>query len=355
MRFSNPDRRLRRARALGLLIALAATASAFAQTPPRLIEQVKPGTIAALGIVEPVSEEREIAFDVKGKLAEVLVDEGDPVKAGAIVARLENADLKARLDAAEATVRLRDGELRRLVNGARPEERQEARAALDEAEAAYGLAKSEIVRRSQLADKGVVSAQLLDQGRTALAIAEAKRAGLRERLTMIMGPPREEDVAIAEAQLGVARAQAAEAQAQLERTYLRAPIDGTVLRLFKRTGEAVSETPVTPVMDIGDTHRLRIRTEVDEADVARVAIGQQAIAKADAYGERAFTGTVSRISSRFGRKRIETEAPTEKHDTRVLEVLIELEEGTPLPIGLRLDVLIAGSERTAQGLASAPR
>ena len=140
--------------------------------------------------------------------------------------------------------------------------------------------------------------------------------------------------------LEMARADEAEAQALLERSFIRSPIDGIVLRRLRRTGEAVSDQPPTPILWIGDRSHLRVRAEIDETDVAEVRLGQRAYVTADAYGEQQFWGTIIRVGERMGRKMIQTDRPAERVDTQVLEVLIDLNRGTSFPIGLRVDVFI---------------
>jgi HlyD family secretion protein len=75
--------------------------------------------------------------------------------------------------------------------------------------------------------------------------------------------------------------------------------------------------------------------------VAAVHVGQTAWVTADAYGERRFAGRVIRVGEMLGRKNVRTDDPAEKVDTKVLETLVELDEGTRLPIGLRVDAFLA--------------
>jgi HlyD family secretion protein len=98
------------------------------------------------------------------------------------------------------------------------------------------------------------------------------------------------------------------------------------------------------VFTVADVGRLRVRVDVDEHDVARVAVGQTAWVTADAYGDRRFEGTVVRVGSLLGRKNIRTDEPAEKVDTRVLETLIELSADARLPVGLRVDAFIGARD-----------
>jgi HlyD family secretion protein len=83
-----------------------------------------------------------------------------------------------------------------------------------------------------------------------------------------------------------------------------------------------------------------VRVDVDETDIGRIQVGQRAYVSAQAYGEQKFSGRVVRISQMLGKKNIRTEEPTERIDTKILETLIELDEGTKLPAGLRVNTFI---------------
>ena len=321
----------------GLLVPWAAT-SAFGQDRPGPAPRT---VIVALGRVEPISEEIRVAAAMTGRLAEVSLDEGQPVKQGQIIATLENADHQARVRAAGANVCVARAGLDRVINGARPSERAEAAAQVREAEALLVRAEREGARQRGLAEKRLGSGQDLDNAIAELDVARARLARAREHLAVVDSPAREDERAKAEAELALALARLAEAQAMYEKSLVRSPIDGTVLRRFRRAGEQVTEMGDTPILAVGDLSRLRVRAEVDEADIALVRLGQDAYVKALAYGDRRFAGKVSRIGSLMGRKAVLSDAPAEQKDTRVLEVLIDLAPGSPLPAGLRVDVFIA--------------
>jgi HlyD family secretion protein len=163
---------------------------------------------------------------------------------------------------------------------------------------------------------------------------------MADRLALLIAPPRAEDVAIAQANVDAAAAHVAEIKAQIEKTLVRSPIDGVLLKLYRRTGETVSNLPPTLVASVGDTTRLRIRAQVDEADVARIAVGQSVEVAADAYPGQRFRGTVAQVGSQLGLKAILSDAPQDRIDRKALDVLIDLEPGIRLPIGLPLDIRI---------------
>jgi hypothetical protein len=101
-----------------------------------------------------------------------------------------------------------------------------------------------------------------------------------------------------------------------------------------------SSTVPDPILTVGDKRRLRVRVEVDETEVSQVRVGQKAYVTADAYRGQKFWGEVIRVGEQLGRKNIRTDEPTEKVDNKVLETLVELDQGVQLPAGLRVDSFI---------------
>ena len=83
-----------------------------------------------------------------------------------------------------------------------------------------------------------------------------------------------------------------------------------------------------------------MRVEVDETEVSKVRPGQKAYVTADAFGNQKFWGRVVRVGEQLGRKNIRTDEPTERVDTKILETLVELNDGVQLPMGLRVDAFI---------------
>jgi len=94
-----------------------------------------------------------------------------------------------------------------------------------------------------------------------------------------------------------------------------------------------------PIVTVGDLSRLNVRAEIDEADITKVAMGQPAYVTAESFGGRRFPGKVIRVGHMVGPKKVHTGEPSERTDTRVLEVLIQLETNT-LPPGLRVNSFI---------------
>lgn len=300
-----------------------------------------PVVAAGPGLVEPVSEEIRVSAQIGGKLDRVLVDEGDRVTAGQLLAVIDNRDYRARVASAEATLRLREAELRRVVNGARRQERDEAAAVLAEAEAVLENARIEQERMRNLLREGAISRREGDEADRAGRVAQARVDAAGQRLNLINADAREEDQARAESDVSLARARVEEARALYEKTLMRAPIDGVILRRHRKAGESVSTQFDSPILTMADDRVRRVRVDVDETDVASIAVGQKAYVTADAFGDRRFPGRVVRIGELLGRKNIRTDEPTERVDTKVLETLVELDDGRELPLGLRVQAFVS--------------
>jgi len=298
--------------------------------------------IAGPGRVEPYSEDIKIGSELSGRLKVVNVEEGDAIHHGQVLAELENADYRAQVESARANVMAKEAVLRKVINGARRQERAEAWSSVNEAKAVMENAQSELRRRQELFSAGVVSREELDRYAREADVAKAKYDAAEQQHALVDDHAREEDQSFAEADLKLAQGQLGEAEARYEKTFIRSPIHGSVLRKHHRSGESVSNSSTVPdpILTIGDRERLRVRVDVDETDVSKVHVGQRAYVTADAFGKQKFWGHVVRVGQQLGPKNVRTDEPTEKVDTKILETLVELDRGSQLPDGLRVDACI---------------
>src|SRR5580693_2316604 len=310
-----------------------------------------PFLVAGPGRVEPLSESIQIGSELSGKIKSVNVEEGDTVRKGQVLAVLQNDDYRAEVLSAQAQVLAKEASLRKVVNGARTQERSEALSTVRRAEAVMNNARSEMDRRQKLFDAGVISRDEFERYAREYDVAKANYQENVEHHALVDDHAREEDQSFAEADLQLAQAQLDEAQARYDKTFIRSPIDGTVLRKHHRSGESVSNSSTVPdpVLTIGDRKTLRVRVDVDETDVSKVRAGQRAYVTADAFGKQKFWGHVVRVGQQLGPKNVRTDEPTERVDTKILETLVELDPGAQLPDGLRVDAFIVpdGSESAA--------
>ena len=230
---------------------------ALARSAPRAQVEAVPGTggagtasesgmVAGPGRVEPVSEEVAVAAELSGKLTEVLVEEGDLVVRGQVLARLEQGDYVARLHSSQARLAMTEAERDRLINGARPQERRESAAVAAQADASLDHARIEVERSRRLFAEGVIARDLLDRVERDWRIATARQAETAERAGVVSAAARADELARANAAVLLARSMVDEAEALLAKTVVRAPIDGIILRRHRRGGESVSLEGAAP-------------------------------------------------------------------------------------------------------------
>ena len=308
--------------------------------PAAVVSHASDIAAAGPGVVEGVSEDIRVSSQIGGRLQRVFVDEGDAVKVGQVLAMIENDDYRARVASGEATLRLREADARRVHNGARDQERGDAAAAVREADAVLASMTADVERKRGLLKEGVISQAELDKAEETYGVARAKAESARERRSLVDAGSREEEIARADADVALARAALAEARAVLEKTFVRAPIDGLVFRRHRQAGESVSTQFDSPIVTLADRSRVRVRVDVDETDVSKIHEGQPAYVTAGAFGDRRFAGRVVRVGRMLGRKNVRTDEPTERVDTKILETLVELNDGRDLPLGLRVQAFI---------------
>jgi len=292
--------------------------------------------LVAPGVTEPRSRTIQLASELGGYLRAIHVQAGDRVRQGQVLAELDNDIQKLSVEMAEAVLERTRADLRRLEQGDREDERAVTRAGLDEAEANLRLAEFEANRIAEMNRQQAVSDREVAEVASTLALAKARREAAAGRWRLSCAGAREEDLAYARAAVREAEAKLKTTQAVLEKTFIRSPIDGMVISRHSEPGEALPTGLSTPVLSVGDCSATRVRVDVDEMDVNKVALGQQVYATAVAYGDRRFTGRVVHIEPTLGRKNFRTQRPTERQDTRVQEVVVELDEAPGLPMELQM-------------------
>lgn len=299
--------------------------------PDRFIPR---GGVAGPGVIEPRSGEIRVATRESGTLVRVLVAEGDTVKAGQPLFEFDAEAERAALVTAEAEVLAAREEVTRAKSGAKREDLEAMVADTSAAEARMRLSETRLKRTEDLWRAEAVAGEEVDQLRTQLEIDRESKRALESRLKSARGG-KPQDVSVQERRLEVAIARRSEAQARLERRTVRAPIAGTLLQLRFREGDFYSAEQGALAL-LADTTRLLARIDVDERDVALVAVGAPASVVIPSEPTRTRTGTVLRVGQRMGRKNVRTDDPVERIDTKILEVEIELVETDGLRPGLRV-------------------
>jgi HlyD family secretion protein len=256
------------------------------------------GASSAAGLLSSGTVEAtdaDLGFQLAGRVAEVLVAEGDAVVAGQELARLDTRVLDASLQAARAELAVAEARLRELQAGARPQEVATARAALDSAVRRAENARSEAERARTLFEGGAISRQALDQAETAMDIARAARDQAEQALALVREGPRAEAIAAQSALVEAARARVAHAQATLGNAVITAPFGGIVTLQHREPGEAVGAG--APVLTILDPEDRWVRVYVREDEIGRVHLGMSARIVSDTYRDRAYPGEVVHVGS----------------------------------------------------------
>ncbi len=300
----------------------------------------KPALIVAPARVEPLRDPVALAFETGGRIVAIDVDEGDVVKAGQIVAHLDDRLARARVAGAEAALaqaRARD-ELAR--HGPRREDLAAAKAEATAALAEADHRSAEQLRSEQLGRVGALASASVDSDSTTARVSIATAAAATARYQALAHGTRRERVAEADAAVEAAAADLVAARVALDQTVLKAARDGVVLRRLAEVGTLVGTLTPLPVVSVADLTTLELRAEIDEADVAAITVGKAAYATADAYGDEKFPIHVIRLTRELGRKTVRDDDPRAKVDTRVLEVVGRFDHapGEPLPLGLRMYV-----------------
>jgi multidrug resistance efflux pump len=319
----------------GYLLFGRQTQSASAET---MVE--RPAVLVAPGRVEPERDVVRLGFEAQGRIAEILVDEGDAVTANQVLARLDDRLARARVAAAEAGLAQAKARYLLARRGPRAEDLDAARAEADAAAAAAAHRGAEQARSAQLGKVGAVADATVDADDAAARVAAAQASAATARYHSLARGTRTEQVEEAAAAIALAQAELDAARVALDQTMLRAPSDGVILRRMAEVGMLVTTMTPAPVVAMADLRQLEIRAEVDEADLAAISVGQAAYATADAFGDRKFPVHVTRITHELGRKTARDDDPRARVDTRVMEVIARF-DGKPtaaLPIGLRMSV-----------------
>jgi HlyD family secretion protein len=294
------------------------------------------GPVTLYGNVE--LRQVSLPFNNSERIAEILVDAGDHVKKGQVLARLETGRIAPLLAQAVAQVDAQRQALARMKNGSRPEEIALAKANLDSAEVVTADARKRFDRLMSLSASSGVSKQDLDTAEAAYLEAAAKAVSVRKNYELVLAGPRSEDIAEAAAKLAALEAQSALLHKQFDDAVLTAPTDAVVRTRVMEPGEMAS--PLKPVFTLAVTSPKWVRTYVSEPQLGRVKPGMKAQVTCDSFPDKPIEGTVGFIASvaEFTPKTLQTE---ELRTSLVYEVRILIDDPTDeLRLGMPVSVLI---------------
>jgi HlyD family secretion protein len=303
----------------------------------------------------------DLAFDNSERITAMLVEEGDHVRAGQLLAKLDTARLAAQSAEAQATVAAQQAAVARLHHGTRPEEIAQARANVQAAQAEQVNARQQYDRLAALGSRlngAAVSQQEVDNAKAALKTADARLEVAQRALALAEVGPRREDIDQAEAQLRASAARLKLIEQQVKDAELFAPTDGVIRARLMEPGEMAS--PQRPVYSLAITDPKWIRAYVAETDLGQVKPGAAATVTIDSFPGRHYDGWVGFISpvAEFTPKSVQTEA---LRSSLVYEVRIyvhdprdELRLGMPATVKLAREQNGASTRPSGSAIEPAP-
>jgi HlyD family secretion protein len=291
-----------------------------------------------LGRVEPRSGEIKLAASVPGRIADVLVKANEDVFAGELLVRLDDEEALARVAEAAAQVALHKRARNDQSMPAGSADRRKAEDAVADSERTVADAQSALDKVTANWRVGSASKADLDAARLALSRMQDRLREQQETLAKLRATPDTPLPTRLEGELNVAQAEWTLARAALEKTRIRAPIDGAVLQIDAQNGELAVPTSVPAILIMGDLSALRVRAEVDQQYLGKMRVGQGVVVRAAAFRGRDFDGKVSSIARIVGPSRINSGDPRKFNDVDVVEVVVDLRDPGPLVVGEQADV-----------------
>lgn len=249
--------------------------------------------VSVTGTIEAIQV--DVSAKITGRIAERPVNEGDRVAAGQLLVSLDEAEQAAEVRRQEAAVRTAQSTLNDLLAGARREELEDARAALQSASATREWTERDFRRAEGLFRQTLIAAQEVDRARQAYEVAVAQETSARQKLLLLEAGSRPDQVESARGQLAQARNALDMARTRLKEMTIFSPLDGVVLRKNLEVGELAS--PGVPILTLMKPSDIWVRAYVPEEEVGRIKVGSKALVAVDAYPARRFPGRITEIAS----------------------------------------------------------
>lgn len=258
--------------------------------------------VSANGTIQP---DRSVNVSPKtpGRLNKLLVKEGDRVRTGQILARMDDSNLRGQWTQAQGQLAAAQANFQKLKAGNRIQDIAQARARLQDSQIALRLSEENLKRNQSLYAKGAISSFNLDSARSERDRAQAQVQIVREALALAQIGARSEDLAQAQAQVLQAQGVLQAIQTQMEDTVIRAPFAGTITRKFAdpgafvtptTAGSAVSSASSSSIMALAGTNQ--VVASVAESNIAQIRLGQVVLLEADAFPKKKFQGRVIQIA-----------------------------------------------------------
>jgi HlyD family secretion protein len=315
-------------------------------------------SIGATGIIEAASQNIAVGSALSGIVLDVDVPVecvGQHVKAGDPLFRVDDRQLRAQLGLAQARAAAARAQLKRLEQQPRPEEIPPSEAKVQAAKANADRTQDEYQRARALVDQHAVSEQESVGKRLLNEVAvEQWHQAQREHALLLAGAWKP-DLVVARAAVDQAEAEVAQIKTEIERAIVRAPIEGEVLQVNVRKGESVSGQSQQALMLLGQLHPLHVRADVDEHDIVQFRPDAKAVLQLRGKNDRHYPLKFVRVEPYVVAKRWLTGDNTERVDTRVLQVIYEVQQlDAAAYVGQQVDVFIDADEQRGPEKGGSP-
>jgi multidrug resistance efflux pump len=340
--------------AIGLLVYAFMFVNAQDRTQPAAPPATPPprspfdATVAGAGIVEPQTENIAIGSSTPGVVTKVLVKVDQTVKTGDELFELDDRMLQAELTSRRATLKAAQAELTRMENEPRPEQLRMMAAKLQEAQANLVNAEDQLKRAKELYQRKVETAETLIERQQTVRMAEAQVAAAQAEYDMRENGAWRYDLHVAQAAVAQAEATVQHTLIEIDRLTVRALVDGRVLKVNVRPGEFVGAPPDQALIVLGNIEHMHVRVDIDENDIPRFVAGASGVASVRGEPGVKYPLTFVRVEPYVVPKKSLTGDNTERVDTRVLQVIYEIEpKDRMLYVGQQLDVYIEAPQKPA--------
>ena len=283
-----------------------------------------------------------LAFNEQERIDQVLVEEGDRVTEGQVLARQQTNRLEAQIREIQAKIAAQQEVVKRFEAGTRPQEIEQARAEVAAARAQVKNTMKSYERIRQTSEAGATSQQALDNIRAQLDVDQAQLTVKEKALNLALEGPRKEDIAAAKNNLETLKASLSLLKIRLSDMTLTSPSAGVIQNRILEPGEMAS--PNRPVVTMALTDPKWVRAYVPEPDLGRINLGMKAEILNDSFPNQKFEGWIGFISpvAEFTPKTVETEDLRTK---LVYEVRVYVHDSKDLlRLGMPVTVIV---DRTA--------
>ncbi len=320
------------------------------QTPD--VRPAEPAWAAvAPGRVQPKGGEVRIAAVTPALIRDIPVTENDRVKAGDLLISFDDDELKAKLASVKAELTLKQKE-RDVVEAAGLNlERRRAEDALYSAERQVFQTRANLDMVVSQLKRGSAALQDVERSREELASAKSVVDRERANVRRIESNAKLPTISKEDAQLIAARADVAVLEASIEKTKLRAPADASILNIIAKVGETAGSSSDNTLMVLGNTSQLQVRAEVEERDIQKVSMGQTVVIRSEAFSGRSFEGRVAVVARALTAPQLTSRNQRKQTDVDILDVIVDLSDGTPLIPGMRVDVYFKAPETAPKSSA----